>query len=193
MWLFAVEGEQERGKLEAAEWKKLVVQAEAAGGQARIAELEPQLQEVRDDVQDMQVKLDASSLAAFESILAEKKDTALRNIQAEVELRAKNTQYEHFQGELDAGKGLREELMKSLERMLKLLFLPSWFRRGWLSESMAGISASHALVVVKSHYPRVNLAAVEEGYPADCSEEDVDRRLGEVAPLVAALVKDLGL
>uniref|UniRef100_A0A0E0LAQ2 Uncharacterized protein n=1 Tax=Oryza punctata TaxID=4537 RepID=A0A0E0LAQ2_ORYPU len=144
-----IEGKQERGKLEAAEWKKLLEQAKVAGGQA--------------------------SLAVSESIAAEKatlldelvKDTALRNLQCK-----------HFQRELDAAKGLREELVKSLEPMLKLLFPsrcdgkdhvqlaaklvpkePVAVRR--LSESVVGISASHTLAVVKSYYPRVNLASVK--------------------------------
>uniref|UniRef100_A0A0E0LU04 Uncharacterized protein n=1 Tax=Oryza punctata TaxID=4537 RepID=A0A0E0LU04_ORYPU len=175
---------RERGKVEVAEWKKLVEQVEATGGQARIAELQSQLQEARDDVQDLQGKLDAS-LATSELVAAVKvtlsvklvkKGTALSNLQAE---------------ESDAAKGLREELIKLLEPTLKLLFPsrcdgkdpvqlatelvsegPTAVRR--LSESVASINASHALAVVKSHYPFVDLAAVEEGHAADCSEEDVD-------------------
>uniref|UniRef100_A0A0E0KD07 Uncharacterized protein n=1 Tax=Oryza punctata TaxID=4537 RepID=A0A0E0KD07_ORYPU len=113
------DGERERGKLEAAEWKKLVAQAEATGGQARIAELESLLQEARDDVQDLQGKQEEKETLSDELV---NKDTALRNLQAEVELHAKNTQYEHFQREFDTAKGLREELVKSLEPTLKLFF-----------------------------------------------------------------------
>uniref|UniRef100_A0A0E0KEZ9 Uncharacterized protein n=1 Tax=Oryza punctata TaxID=4537 RepID=A0A0E0KEZ9_ORYPU len=103
-----------------------------------------------------------------------------------------------------------EELVKALEPTLKLLFPsrsdgkdsvqlvtelvpegPAAICR--LSESVANISACHALAVVKLHYPRIDLAAIEEGYAADCFEEDVEWLLGEVAPPAAALIKDLDL
>uniref|UniRef100_A0A0E0MLU7 Uncharacterized protein n=1 Tax=Oryza punctata TaxID=4537 RepID=A0A0E0MLU7_ORYPU len=116
-------------------------------------------------------------------------------------------QYQYFQQELDAGKGLPEEMVKSLEPTLKLLFMSHCEGKDpvqlavelvpersvvvcWLSESVASISASHALGAVKSHYSRVDLGAVEEGYAA---EEDVDRLHGEVAPSAIVLVKDMDL
>uniref|UniRef100_A0A0E0MMP7 Uncharacterized protein n=1 Tax=Oryza punctata TaxID=4537 RepID=A0A0E0MMP7_ORYPU len=105
---------------------------------------------------------------------------------------------------MDVAKGLREELVKSLQLALKLLFssrrdgkdpmqLAAELVPDRPTVSVAGISASHALPVVKLRYPHVDLALVEEQYAADCSEEDMDRLLGEVAPLADALVKDLEL
>lgn len=45
---------------------------------------------------------------------------------------------------------------------------PAGCRR--MAESAARTAVNHALAVVKSHYPRVNMTAVDEGYAADCSE-----------------------
>uniref|UniRef100_A0A0E0LJK9 Uncharacterized protein n=1 Tax=Oryza punctata TaxID=4537 RepID=A0A0E0LJK9_ORYPU len=210
-----LEAECEKSKLE-----RKVKQAEAASGRARITKLEAQLQVAQKNVLDLQGKLDASLVAA-ESTATEKATmseelhktgTALRNLKAEVELCTKNTQvqFEHFQRELDSAKARREELVNTLEPTLKLLFPsrsdgndsvqlatelvpegPAAVRR--LSESVANISTCHALAVVKSHYPCIDLAAVEEGYATDCFKEDVERLLGEVAPPAAALIKDLDL
>uniref|UniRef100_A0A0E0MEX4 Uncharacterized protein n=1 Tax=Oryza punctata TaxID=4537 RepID=A0A0E0MEX4_ORYPU len=176
MCLSAVEDEQESGKREVAEWMKLVDQAEATGWRAQIAELEAQLQEARQGMQDLQAKLDAAQATVKSNELV-KKHIAPRDLQLD--------------WKLDAAKGLHEELVKSLEPTLKMLFLsycegkdpvqlavelvpdgPVAVRR--LSESVANLIASHALAVVKSHYLRVDVHAVEEGYAADCSEEDVD-------------------
>uniref|UniRef100_A0A0E0M6G6 Uncharacterized protein n=1 Tax=Oryza punctata TaxID=4537 RepID=A0A0E0M6G6_ORYPU len=164
----------------------------------------------------MDASLVASKSAAAEKAILTKelgeKEMALRNLKEEVELCTKNTQvqYEHFQRELDAAKTRSEELVKVLEPTLKLLFPSRCDGKDpvqlaselvpegsvavcRLSESVANISACNALAVVKSHYTRIDLAAVEEGYAADCSEEDVERLLGEVAPPAATLVKDLDL
>uniref|UniRef100_A0A0E0M6R6 FRIGIDA-like protein n=1 Tax=Oryza punctata TaxID=4537 RepID=A0A0E0M6R6_ORYPU len=182
----------------------MVEQAEAFGGRARIAELELLLREAWESAQDLRGKLDAwlatSELAAAEKATLTKelgeKEMALCSLKEEIKLRTKNTQ--------DAAKTRCEELVKALEPTLKLLFpsrcdgkdpvqlalelVPEGsavVRR--LSESVANISACHALAVVKTYYPRINLTAVEEGYVADCFEEDMERLLGEVAPPAAAL------
>lgn len=132
-----------------------------------------------------------------------KTNTNLANLYQEVNVRAENirTQYEHFQRELDSVKAQREDLVKALVPTLRVLFpsrgegkdpfMMAGCRR--MAESAARIATNHALAMVKSHYPWVDMAAVEEGYAADYSEEDVGWRLEEVASAAAALVNDLDL
>uniref|UniRef100_A0A0D3F2X4 Uncharacterized protein n=1 Tax=Oryza barthii TaxID=65489 RepID=A0A0D3F2X4_9ORYZ len=138
--------------------------------------------------------------------------TNFANLRREVDVRVENhrTRYEHFQRELDLAKSLRDDLVKSVVPTPRILFPsqganedpyamvaelvpegPAGCRR--MAESAARTAANHALAVVKSHYPRVNMTAVDEGYAADCSKEDIDRLVVEVAPAAAALVNDLDL
>uniref|UniRef100_A0A0E0LB52 Uncharacterized protein n=1 Tax=Oryza punctata TaxID=4537 RepID=A0A0E0LB52_ORYPU len=85
---------------------------------------------------------------------------------------------------------MRGDLIEVLKPMLLLLF-PSLDKEGdicaqaggllpegsatmrHLSEVMATSGAGHALALVKSHYPRVDLEAVAEGYAVDCSDDDI--------------------
>uniref|UniRef100_A0A0E0BDA3 Uncharacterized protein n=1 Tax=Oryza glumipatula TaxID=40148 RepID=A0A0E0BDA3_9ORYZ len=99
------------------------------------------------------------------------------------------------QRELDSVKAQREDLVKAQVTNLRVLFpsrgegkdpfMMAGCRR--MAESAARIATNHALAMVKSHYPWVDMAAVEEGYAADYSEEDVGWRLEEVAYAAAAL------
>uniref|UniRef100_A0A0E0M8V9 Uncharacterized protein n=1 Tax=Oryza punctata TaxID=4537 RepID=A0A0E0M8V9_ORYPU len=69
-----------------------------------------------------------SELASAEKVVQTdelvKKHTAQRNLRGEVDQHMKNNlaQFQHFQRELDATKGLREELVQSLVPTLNLLF-----------------------------------------------------------------------
>uniref|UniRef100_A0A0E0LJJ3 Uncharacterized protein n=1 Tax=Oryza punctata TaxID=4537 RepID=A0A0E0LJJ3_ORYPU len=178
--IFVVEEERERSKREVAEWKKLVEQAETTRGYRRP-------DRVRRNCKSNSMaaaESDSAERAALSKKLVEK-HTALCYLLAEVDLRAENAQiqYQHFQRELDAAKGVRDQIVKSLEPTLKVLF-PSLYEGKHLvqlvaelvsegpvavrqlSKSVANLSASHALAVVKSHYPRVDLDVVEKGYAA---------------------------
>lgn len=132
--------------------------------------------------------------ATLDDVLTKLK-TNFANLRREVDVCAKNrrTQYEHFQRELDSAKTLRDELVKSIVPTLRVLVPEGPAGCRWMDKSAVRTAANHALAVVKSHYPRLNMTAVEEGYAADCSEEDIDRLFGEVAPAAAALVNDLDL
>uniref|UniRef100_A0A0E0MLS5 Uncharacterized protein n=1 Tax=Oryza punctata TaxID=4537 RepID=A0A0E0MLS5_ORYPU len=165
-----VEEVRERGKREAAGWKKLVDKAEATWD-------EPGLRNRKRSCRRL-----GGLRKRRLNLLLLRRHTTLRNLQADVDI-----QYQHFQRELDTAKGLREELVKLLEPTLKLLFpsrcegkdpvqltaelVPEGPTVGCQPfESVVNLNASHALMVVKSHYPQVDLDAMEEGYAADCSE-----------------------
>jgi len=56
---------------------------------------------------------------------------------------------------------------------------------------MAVVAGCMALSVVKSHYPRVDLQRVEEGYAATTSDDAIDALQDEARPASEALVADL--
>ena len=58
-------------------------------------------------------------------------------------------------------------------------------------QDAAVATATHTLVLVKSHYPRVDLQRFEEGYAADADDDRIDALMSEVRPVAESLVADM--
>ena len=52
-------------------------------------------------------------------------------------------------------------------------------------------AATQTLVLVKSHYPRVDLQRFEEGYAADADDDRIDALMSKVRPVAESLVADM--
>jgi len=52
-------------------------------------------------------------------------------------------------------------------------------------------TTTQTLVLVKSHYPRVDLQRFEEGYAADADDDRIDALMSEVWPVAESLVADI--
>ena len=52
-------------------------------------------------------------------------------------------------------------------------------------------SATQAFVLVKSHYPRVELRRFTEGYSADADDDKIDALTSEARPVAESLVADI--
>ena len=58
---------------------------------------------------------------------------------------------------------------------------------------VALIHSDQALALVKSHFCRVDLQRVAEGFAADADDEKIDALLKEARPISNVIVDDLGL
>ena len=52
-------------------------------------------------------------------------------------------------------------------------------------------AATQTLVLVKSHYPRVDLHRVEEGYAADADDDRIDALMSEVRPVAESVAANI--
>ena len=55
----------------------------------------------------------------------------------------------------------------------------------------ATATATQAMVLMKSHYPRLDLQRFEEGYAADADDDKVDALMSEVQPFAESFMADL--
>lgn len=56
-----------------------------------------------------------------------------------------------------------------------------------LTQTMLHFGVHQAFVTARSHYSRINMEVLSEGYAPRCKEEDLDKIETEVAPLVEKL------
>jgi hypothetical protein len=60
-------------------------------------------------------------------------------------------------------------------------------------KDVALVSSDQALALVKSHYPRVDLQRVGEGFAADAEDEKIESLMAEARAISSVVVDDLDL
>ena len=62
-----------------------------------------------------------------------------------------------------------------------------------LIRDVALVSSDQALALVKSHYPRVDLQRVGEGFAADAGDEEIESLMVEARAISSIIVDDIDL